>query len=45
MISFSLDTDTVLSYINALKKIFVIDEVLAWNPNLRSKNSYKNCGY
>ena len=35
--SFSLDTDTVLSYINALKKIFVIEESPAWNPNLRSK--------
>lgn len=35
--SFSLDTDTVFSYINALKKIFVVDEVSAWNPNLRSK--------
>ncbi len=39
--SFSLDTDTVLSYINALKKIFVIDEVLAWNPNLRSKTAIR----
>ena len=35
--SFSLDTDTVLSYVNALKKIFVIEEAPAWNPNLRSK--------
>lgn len=35
--SSSLDTDTVLSYINALKKIFVIEESLAWNPNIRSK--------
>jgi hypothetical protein len=35
--SFSLDTDTVLSYINALKKIFVIEDAPAWNPNLRSK--------
>lgn len=33
----TLDTDTVLSYINALKKIFVIEDVVAWNPNLRSK--------
>lgn len=33
----SLDTDTVLSYINALKKIFVVEESPAWNPNLRSK--------
>lgn len=34
---FSLDVDTVLSYINALKKLFVIEESPAWNPNLRSK--------
>lgn len=39
--SYSLDNDTVLSYINALKKIFVIDEVLAWNPNLRSKTAIR----
>ena len=39
--SFSLDTDTVLSYINALKKIFVIEESPAWNPNLRSKTSIR----
>ena len=28
---------TIYSYINALKKIFVIEDSLAWNPNLRSK--------
>ena len=28
---------TTLSYINALKKIFVIEDMTAWNPNLRSK--------
>lgn len=33
----TLDTDTVYSYINALKKIFVIEEAPAWNPNLKSK--------
>ena len=33
----SLDEDTIASYIRALKKIFVIDDVEAWNPNLRSK--------
>ena len=37
--SVSLDTDTVLSYINALKKIFVVEESPAWNPNLRSKTA------
>ena len=39
--SFSLDTDTVLSYVNALKKIFVIEESPAWNPNLRSKTAIR----
>lgn len=39
--STSLDTDTILSYINALKKIFVIEESLAWNPNLRSKTAIR----
>lgn len=28
---------TIASYIKALKKIFVIEDVEAWNPNLRSK--------
>lgn len=39
--SFTLDTDTVLSYINALKKIFVIEDMPAWNPNLRSKTAIR----
>lgn len=37
----TLDADTVLSYINALKKIFVIEEAPAWNPNLRSKTAIR----
>lgn len=37
----SLDTDTVFSYVNALKKIFVIEESPAWNPNLRSKTAIR----
>lgn len=37
----SLDTKTVQSYINALKKIFVIEDVPAWNPNLRSKTAIR----
>lgn len=37
----SLDTDTVYSYINALEKIFVIEEMGAWNPNLRSKTAIR----
>ena len=38
---FSLDVDTVLSYINALKKLFVIEESPAWIPNLRSKTAIR----
>lgn len=37
----TLDTDTILSYINALKKIFVIEESPAWNPNLRTKTAIR----
>ena len=37
----SLDTDTVYSYINALQKIFVVEEMEAWNPNLRSKTAIR----
>lgn len=39
--AFSLDTDTVYSYIHALKEIFVIEESPAWNPNLRSKTAIR----
>lgn len=39
--SSSLNTDTVASYVNALKKIFVIEEMSAWNPNLRSKTAIR----
>ena len=37
----SFDSDTVYSYINALKKIFVVEEMEAWNPNLRSKTAIR----
>ena len=33
----SFDVRTVQSYINALKLIFMIEDMPAWNPNLRSK--------
>ena len=32
-----ISDETVASYLDALKKIFVIEEMTAWNPNLRSK--------
>lgn len=38
----SINEDTVLSYVNALKKIFVIEDMPAWNPNLRSKTSIRS---
>lgn len=37
----TFDTDTVFSYVNALKKIFVIEDAPAWNPNLRSKTAIR----
>lgn len=37
----SADVKTVTSYINALKKIFVIEDSIAWNPNLRSKTAIR----
>ena len=37
----SLDERTVSSYIDALKKIFVIEDMPAWNPNLRSKTAIR----
>lgn len=33
----TLDEDTVADYINAFKKLFVIEDLVGWNPNLRSK--------
>lgn len=32
-----VNEDTVHSYLNALRKIFVVEDMQAWNPNLRSK--------
>ena len=36
-----LSKDTVVSYTNALKKIFVIEDSPAWSPNLRSKTAIR----
>lgn len=38
----SLSEDTIASYINALKKVFVIEDIEAWNPNLRSKTAIRS---
>lgn len=35
------DVKTITSYIDALKKIFVIEDAPAWNPNLRSKTAIR----
>lgn len=37
----TLSNDTVAAYVNALKKIFVIEDVRAWSPNLRSKTAIR----
>ena len=33
----TIGENTIYSYLKALKKIFVIEDSVAWNPNLRSK--------
>jgi hypothetical protein len=37
----TLDSDTVSSYIQALKQIFVIEDMPAWNPNIRSRTAIR----
>lgn len=37
----TLDQGTLYSYLDALRKIFVIEDSPAWNPNLRSKTSIR----
>lgn len=37
----SISEDTVASYVNALRKIFVIEDMPAWNPNLRSRTAIR----
>lgn len=36
--------ETIASYINALRKIFVVEDMPAWNPNLRSKTAIRSSG-
>ncbi len=38
----TISEETVASYINALKTIFVIEDMPAWNPNLRSKTAIRS---
>ena len=37
----SMSEETISSYITALKKIFVIEDMPAWSPNLRSKTAIR----
>lgn len=37
----SMIEETISSYITALKKLFVIEDAPAWNPNLRSKTAIR----
>ena len=37
----TLDDDTISSYLEALRKIFVVEDMPVWNPNLRSKTAIR----
>lgn len=37
----SLTDDTINSYLNALRQIFVVKDMAAWNPNLQSKTAIR----
>jgi hypothetical protein len=37
----TISENTIYSYLKALKKIFVIEDSRAWNPNLRSKTAIR----
>lgn len=39
--SATLDDNTISSYLDALRKIFVVEDLPAWNPNLRSKTAIR----
>ncbi len=38
----SMNEETVASYVNALRRIFVVEDMTAWNPNLRSKTAIRS---
>ena len=40
--STEISDKTIYSYINALKNIFVIEDMPAWSPNLRSKSAIRS---
>ena len=37
-----IDERTVATYLDALRKIFVVEDMAAWNPNLRSKTAIRS---
>lgn len=37
----AIDDDTIRDYLDALRKIFVVEDMPAWNPNLRSKTAIR----
>lgn len=37
----TLDDNTINSYLDTLRKIFVVEDMPAWNPNLRSKTAIR----
>lgn len=37
----SINDDTVADYVDALKKLFVVEDTESWNPNLRSKTAIR----
>jgi predicted AAA+ superfamily ATPase len=37
----NLDEDTIASYINALAKLYVVEDLPAWNPSVRSKTAIR----
>lgn len=38
----SINEETVAAYVSALKKIFVVEDMPGWNPNLRSKTAIRS---
>lgn len=38
----NVSRNTVIDYLEALKKILIIEEIPAWNPNIRSKTAIRN---
>lgn len=38
----SMDDKTISSYLDILRKIFVIEDMEAWNPNIRSKTAIRS---